>query len=72
MSNQIYNYEEQLTQEIHEIPKEYWPNLLKLIQLFRESVTLKPAEASFRQGWQEAKKGQTLPISELWEGVDGK
>jgi hypothetical protein len=46
--------------------------LLQLIRLFRESVTLKPAEASFRQGWQEAMTGQTHPLSELWEGVDAK
>jgi hypothetical protein len=46
--------------------------LLQLIRLFRESVTLKPAEASFRQGWQEAMTGQTHPLSELWEGVDAE
>ncbi len=27
--------------EIQATPKEYWPNLLKLIKIFRESVTLK-------------------------------
>jgi hypothetical protein len=72
MSSQVYPYEEQIVKEIHDIPKEYWPNLLQIIRLFRESVTLKPAEASFRQGWQEAKKGQTLPVSELWENIDGE
>jgi len=29
--------------EIVKLPKEYWPNLLQIIRLFRESVTLKPA-----------------------------
>jgi len=61
--------EEQLVREIREMPSECWPNLLELIRLFRESVTLKPAEASFRQGWQEARKGQTRPVSEPWEGL---
>jgi hypothetical protein len=36
---------------------------------FRESVALKPAEASFRQGWKEALAGETKPMSELWEGI---
>ena len=36
----------------------------------RESMTLKPAEESFRQGWQEALRGETRPVSELWEGID--
>lgn len=64
--------EEQLVREIHETPEEYWPNLLQLIRLFRESVTLKPAAASFRQGWQEAITGQTYPVSNLWEGIDAE
>ncbi len=72
MSSQISAYEKQLVREIRETPAEYWPNLLQLIRLFRESVTLKPAQASFRQGWQEAMTGQTRPLSELWEGVDAE
>jgi hypothetical protein len=69
-SSQISVYEKQLVREIRETPAEYWPSLLQLIRLFRESVTLKPAEASFRQGWQEAMAGQTRPLIELWEGID--
>ena len=37
--------------------------------LFREDVTLKPAEASFRQGWKEALAGETRLVSELWGGI---
>jgi hypothetical protein len=70
MSIQTSVYEEQLVREIHETPLEYWPNLLQLVRLFRETVTLKSAEASFRQGWQEAMTGQTRPVSELWDGID--
>ena len=70
MSSRTSTYEEQLVREIRETPREYWPNLLRLVHLFRESVTLKPAEASFRQGWQEAVAGQTRPVSELWEDID--
>ena len=72
MSTQIPTYEDQLVREIRETPREYWPNLLQLVRLFRESVLLKPAEASFRQGWQEALAGQTRPVSELWEGLDAE
>jgi hypothetical protein len=38
--------------------------------LFHQSIALKPAEESFRQGWQEALRGETLPIAELWTGVE--
>lgn len=70
MSYQASTYEEQLVYEIRETPPEYWPNLLQLIRLFRESVTLAPAEASFRVGWREAQEGQARPLGELWEGLD--
>ena len=72
MSSQISTYEKRLVREIRETPTEYWPSLLQLIRLFRESVTLKPADASFRQGWQEAMAGQTRPLTELWEGIDAE
>lgn len=70
MATPITSFEEQIAREIHETPQEYWPNLLQLVRLFRTSVTLKSAESSFRQGWQEAVAGQTKPVSELWEGID--
>jgi len=62
----------QLIHEIQDTPVEYLPNLLEIIRLFRESVTLKPAQASFRQGWKEALRGQTRPIEELWDGIDAE
>jgi hypothetical protein len=31
---------------------------------------LKSAEECFRQGWHEAMTGETVPVSELWEGID--
>ncbi len=70
MTVQLSSYEEQMVHEIQETPPEYWPGLLQLIRVFRANVTLKPAEASFRQGWQEALAGQTRPVSELWDGLD--
>ncbi|MEM9004879.1 MAG: hypothetical protein AAGE59_15320 [Cyanobacteria bacterium P01_F01_bin.86] len=63
---------EAVIQEIEQTPSEYLPNLLQIIRLFRESVILKPAEDSFRQGWHEAMTGQTLPLSELWTDIDAE
>jgi len=40
--------------------------------VFRESVALKPAEASFRQGWKEVMAGETRPIADLWKGIDAE
>ena len=62
----------QAIQEIQDTPQEYLPSLLQIIRLFRESVTLKSAEESFRQGWQEAMAGQTIPVSQLWAGIDAE
>jgi len=70
MATKLITYEEQLAYEIEKLPGEYLPNLLQIVRLFRESVTLKPAEDSFRQGWKESMAGETLPVSELWNGID--
>lgn len=72
MAAQDPAYAEQLVREINEMPEEYLPILLEIVRLFRESVTLKPAEASFRQGWKEALAGETKPVSELWKGIDAE
>lgn len=65
-------YEEQLVREVKGMPEEYLPNLIQIVRLFRESVELKPAEASFRQGWKEALAGETKPVGDLWKGVNIK
>jgi hypothetical protein len=59
-----------VVEEVEKIPVEYLPFLLKMLRAFRESITLKTAEDSFRQGWQEALRGETRPVSELWEDLD--
>jgi hypothetical protein len=33
-------------------------------------VVLKPADGSFRQGWKEALRGETPPVSELWADLE--
>jgi len=70
MATKLITYEEQLAYEIEKLPGEYLPNLLQIVRLFRDSVTLKPAEDSFRQGWKESMAGETHPVSELWNGID--
>ena len=70
MATELSIYEKQLASEIKTIPEEYLPNLLQIIRLFRDSVTLNSAEDSFRQGWQESTAGETHPVSKLWDGIN--
>ena len=58
--------------EIDALPAEYMPFLLQMMRVFRESVTLKPAGESFRQGWREAQNGMTSPVEKLWDDIDAK
>ncbi len=66
------SFEELFVRKVHYTLAEYWPNLLQLVRLFRETVTLNPAEQSFRQGWQETMSGQIQDIAHLWEGIDAE
>ena len=70
MTEHTLNLEELLLKEARELPAEYLPNLIQLVRVFRETVTLQPAEQSFRQGWQEALSGQTQDVSKLWADLD--
>jgi hypothetical protein len=62
--------QKELVREIKGTPREYLPNRLQIVRLFRESVALKPAKSSFRQGWKETRAGATRPVSDLWAGID--
>ena len=70
MNTYLSTYTKKISKEIRETPEEYLPALLAMIRLFRESVTLKPADESFLQGWKEALKNEVLAIEDLWEGID--
>ncbi len=59
-------------EEVQRTPEEYWPALLQLIRTFREAITLKPATASFQQGWEEALRGEVHAIETLWEDIDAE
>jgi len=69
MATSVLAYREQLVEEINKTPIEHFPYLIQIIRIFRESLTLKPAEESFKQGWREALRGETTPVAELWEGI---
>lgn len=60
----------ELYQEIESTPEEYLPALLEIVRGFRHGVLLKQADDSIRQGIKEALQGETLPVSELWKGID--
>jgi hypothetical protein len=65
-------YAKKISKEISETPDEYLPALLAMVRLFRESVTLKPADESFLQGWKESLNNEVVPIEHLWEGIDAR
>lgn len=58
-------YRDQVLAELASLPDEYLPFILQLMRTFRESIMLKPAAASFRQGWHEAQQGDTYPVTTL-------
>ena len=63
-------YRDLVLSELEELPDEYLPFVLQMMSSFRQSIALKPAPASFRQGWEEAQRGETYPLNVLWDGID--
>ncbi len=72
MGARLSTYEKQLAQEIKGTPKEYLPNLVQIVLLFRESAALRFARASLRQGWKETLAGETRAVSDLWDDIDAE
>ena len=70
LSNYHTIYTDLLMKEIKATPDEYLPALLNMIRIFRESITLKPAVDSFKQGWQEALTGEKFTVDELWAEIE--
>jgi len=68
----VTTYRAQVLAELDAMPEEYLPFVLQVMRSFRESIALKPAAASFRQGWREAQQGDTYPVSTLWDGIDAE
>ncbi len=72
LSNYQAIYTDLLMKEIKATPDEYLPSLLDIMRIFRESITLKSADESFKEGWHEAMTGETIPIDKLWTGIDAE
>ena len=71
MSTVSAPYRQRVIEEIGDVPDEYLPALLRVVEAFRESVALAPAGESVRRGWAEATRGEARPVSELWDGLEG-
>lgn len=65
-------YRDQVRAELDAAPDEYLLFVLQLLRSFNERVRLKPAKESFRQGWQEARSGETYPVASLWTDLDAE
>lgn len=59
------------------VPLEVWENLLKTLQLLADELgqtdEAEPKEqilADLQEALRQVKAGQTLPIAELWDGID--
>jgi hypothetical protein len=65
-------YRERVLAAIDTLPEEYLPFVLQLVQTLHDTIMLKPAAASLRQGLLEVKQGVTYPIEQLWDGIDAE
>ena len=43
---------------------------VRIIVLVSEEQELSSPQESFRQGWQDVIQGNTIPVSQLWDGID--
>ena len=66
----VQNYDQQLQEEIDQIPEEYKPALVNIVRAFREGIVLKNAEDSFIEGWSDVLNENTSPIDTLWTGIN--
>ncbi len=70
---------EKLIQEINQSPDFVVEELLEFLLFIKsrrtqveDDVISESAAESFRQGWYDVVNGNTLPVSELWEGIDAE
>ena len=70
---------EKLIQEINQSPDFLVEELLDFLLFIKsrknqveDEVISESAAESFRQGWDDVINGNTLPVSELWEGIDAE
>jgi len=68
MATQMYN--DQLNEEIRDVPDEYMPALINIVHAFRLGVVQKSLEESFKRSWDQAQGGNIQPIETLWDDLD--
>jgi len=44
--------------------------VIVLVSEKQEEELLESPQESFRQGWKDAITGNTIPVSQLWDGID--
>jgi hypothetical protein len=68
-SSVLVRAKKEIASEVKKTPPEYLPALLQIVRVFRQSLTLQPADESFRTGMREALSGDVRPIDDLWDGI---
>ena len=72
---------EKIVQELRDIPEDKLAEIYNLIHYFRIGLEIEssaeetPTEIvmeGIHQGMREALSGQTIPLSEMWEGIDAE
>ncbi len=62
----------QLLSEVEGLPAECLPSLVQMIRTFREKMFFESAADSLRQGWAEIQRDDSLPLEQMWEGIDAE
>jgi len=47
-----------------------FPDITEEVETDPDDTPLEEVKASLRRAFQEAKAGQRIPLSEMWEGID--
>lgn len=45
-------------------------NRAAIARTIKKNATPKSAQVSFREGWRDGNRGRTIPLSELWDGIE--
>jgi hypothetical protein len=70
MQTYINTYYQKAINDIQSIPVEYMPNLLKIINIYKNNISNNTPQQSLEIAWKEANMGNTLPIENLWNDLD--
>ena len=62
--------ENDLLNEVNDIPNEYFPQLIQIIHSYKEAVIKKNQVDRFSQSFEDAVLNKTKAVSTLWEDID--